>query len=128
MDERQEQPRPKVVEKLEARRETHRSRSRAYRIAFAAAGTLVLLAGLVMLVTPGPAFVLIPIGLAMLSLEFLWAERLLDRSLEQARIAQEKAARATLRQRILGGLATVLAVAACVLAVLWWDIPLLPDG
>ena len=121
-------PRPKLIERLEARRETHRRRSRAYRIGFAVVGVVVLLAGLVMLVTPGPAFVLIPIGLAMLSLEFLWAERLLERSLEQAAAAQEKAARTTRSQRILGGLATALAVAACVLAVLWWDIPVLPDG
>jgi uncharacterized protein (TIGR02611 family) len=121
-------PRPKLIERLEARRETHRRRSRVYRIGFAAVGVVVLLAGLVMLVTPGPAFVLIPIGLAMLSLEFLWAERLLERSLEQARIAQEKAAQTTPTQRILGGLAAALAVAACVLAVLWWDIPVLPDG
>jgi uncharacterized protein (TIGR02611 family) len=121
-------PRPKLIERLEARRETHRRRSRVYRIGFAAVGVVVLLAGLVMLVTPGPAFVLIPIGLAMLSLEFLWAERLLERSLEQAAAAQEKAAQTTRTQRILGAVAAALAVAACVLAVLWWDIPVLPDG
>ena len=81
-----------------------------------------------MLVTPGPAFVLIPIGLAMLSLEFVWAEQLLEKSLEQAQIAQEKAAQTTRTQRILVAIATALAIAACVLAVLWWDIPLLPDN
>jgi uncharacterized protein (TIGR02611 family) len=121
-------PRPKLIEKLEARRATHRERGRLFRIGFGVAGALVLLGGLVMLVTPGPAFVLIPIGLAMLSLEFVWAEQLLERSLEQAQIAQEKAAQTTRTQRILGAIATLLAIAACVLAVLWWDIPLLPDG
>ena len=45
-----------------------------------------------MLVTPGPAFVLIPIGLAMLALEFNWAERLLEKALEQAEKARVKAA------------------------------------
>jgi uncharacterized protein (TIGR02611 family) len=126
--EEQRRPRPKLIEKLEARRETHRERSRLFRIGFGIVGMLVLLGGLVMLVTPGPAFVLIPIGLAMLSLEFVWAERLLEKSLEQAQIAQEKAAQATRTQRILAGIATALAVAACVLAILWWDIPLLPDN
>jgi uncharacterized protein (TIGR02611 family) len=121
-------PRPKLVEKLEARRATHRERSRPFRIAFGAVGLVVLVAGLVMLVTPGPAFVLIPIGLAMLSMEFVWAERLLDRSLEQAAAAQEKAAQTSRTQRILAAVATFLAVAACVLAVLWWDIPILPDN
>jgi uncharacterized protein (TIGR02611 family) len=124
MEERR--PRPKLIEKLEARRATHRERSRLFRIAFGIVGVLVLVAGLVMLVTPGPAFVLIPIGLAMLSLEFVWAERLLEKSLEQAQIAQEKAAQTTGTQRILAGIATVLAIAAIGLAWVWWDIPLLP--
>jgi uncharacterized protein (TIGR02611 family) len=123
-----ERPRPKLVQKLEARRADHIQRGLFYRILFAVAGVTVLLAGLVMLVTPGPAFVLIPIGLAMLSLEFVWAERLLEKSLEQAQIAQQKASQTTRTQRILAAIATVLAIAACVLAVIWWDIPLLPDG
>jgi uncharacterized protein (TIGR02611 family) len=121
-------PRPKLIERLEARRATHRERHPLFRIAFGAGGALVLLAGIVMLVTPGPAFVLIPVGLAMLSMEFVWAERLLGKSLEQAAIAQEKAAQTTRTQRILAAIATLLAIAAIVLAILWWDIPLLPDG
>jgi uncharacterized protein (TIGR02611 family) len=124
MEERR--PRPKLIEKLEAQRATHRERGRLFRIGFGIAGMLVLLGGLVMLVTPGPAFVLIPVGLAMLSLEFVWAERLLEKSLEQAQIAQEKAAQTTRTQRILAGIATVLAIAAIGLAWVWWDIPLLP--
>jgi uncharacterized protein (TIGR02611 family) len=124
MEERR--PRPKLIEKLEARRATHRERNRLFRIGFGIVGILVLLGGLVMLVTPGPAFVLIPIGLAMLSLEFVWAERLLEKSLEQAQIAQEKAAQTTRTQRILAGIATALAIAAIGLAWYWWDIPLLP--
>jgi uncharacterized protein (TIGR02611 family) len=125
MEERR--PRPKLIEKLEARRATHRDRGRLYRIGFAIVGAAILIGGVIMLVTPGPAFVLIPIGLAMLSLEFVWAEKLLERSLEQAQIAQAKAAQTTRTQRILVGIATALAVAACVLALLWWDIPVLPD-
>jgi uncharacterized protein (TIGR02611 family) len=124
---RERRPRPKLIQRLEAQRDSHRERNRLFRIAFGLAGALVLLAGLVMLVTPGPAFVLIPIGLAMLSMEFVWAERLLDRSLVQAQIAQEKAARTTPTQRVLAAISLVLAIAACVLAVLWWDIPILPD-
>ena len=126
--ESERRPRPKLIEKLEARRATHRERGRLFRIGFGVVGLLVLLGGIVMLVTPGPAFVLIPIGLAMLSLEFVWAEQLLERSLEHAQVAQEKAAQTTRAQRILAAIATVLAIAACLLAVLWWDIPLLPDS
>src|SRR5262245_6873391 len=121
-------PRPKLIERLELRRATHRERHLLFRFAFGMTGVLILTAGLIMLVTPGPAFVLIPIGLAMLSMEFVWAERLLDKSLEQAAKAQQKAAETTTAQRVLAAIATLLAIAACGLAVLWWDIPLLPDS
>ena len=124
--ESERRPRPKLIEKLEARRATHRERGRLFRIGFGVVGALVLLGGVIMLVTPGPAFVLIPIGLAMLSLEFVWAERLLEKSLEQAQMAQEKAAQTTRTQRILAAIATVLGVAAFALAWIWWDIPIIP--
>jgi uncharacterized protein (TIGR02611 family) len=122
--ESERRPRPKLIQRLEARRAMHRARHPV----FGASGALVTLIGVIMLVTPGPAFVLIPIGLAMLSMEFVWAERLLDKSLEQAAVAQEKAAETTRTQRILAAIATLLAIAAAVLAILWWDVPLLPDG
>ena len=121
-------PRHKLIERLELRRAVHRERHPLFRIAFGIGGVIVTLAGVIMLVTPGPAFVLIPIGLAMLSMEFVWAERLLVKSLEQAAVAQEKAAQTTRTQRILAAIATLLAIAATVLAVLWWDVPLLPDN
>ena len=35
----------------------------------------LLLAGLAMLVLPGPAFVVIPAALAILAMEFVWARR-----------------------------------------------------
>ena len=118
--------RPKLIQKLDARRADHIQRGIFYRIVFGIAGAIVLIGGLVMLVTPGPAFVLIPIGLAMLSFEFAWAERMLDRSLEQAAIAKEKAAQTSRRQRIFGVVAGVLAGAAAVAAAVVWDIPFLP--
>jgi uncharacterized protein (TIGR02611 family) len=40
-------------------------------------GSLILVAGIIMLVTPGPAFVVIPAGLAILATEFVFAQRLL---------------------------------------------------
>jgi tellurite resistance protein TerC len=45
----------------------------ARRIAIALVGSTVLLLGIIMIVTPGPAFVVIPLGLAILGLEFAWA-------------------------------------------------------
>jgi uncharacterized protein (TIGR02611 family) len=96
---------PPLVRKLLARREEHLSRSLAYRIAFGALGALILAAGIVMLVTPGPAFVFIPVGLAMLALEFKWAERLLIRALVQAERAREKAAAMSTARKVAGVLA-----------------------
>jgi uncharacterized protein (TIGR02611 family) len=124
--EREPRPRPKLVQKLDERRADHIQRGLFYRVVFGVAGAIVLIGGLVMLITPGPAFVLIPIGLAMLSFEFAWAERMLDRSLEQAAIAKEKAAQTSKRQRIFGFVAGALAAAAAVAAALVWDIPVLP--
>ena len=42
-------------------------------------GGTVLLIGIIMLVTPGPAVVVIPIGLAILATEFAWARRYKDK-------------------------------------------------
>jgi uncharacterized protein (TIGR02611 family) len=128
MAEEQRRPRPKLIERLEAQRATHRERHPLIRVGFGFSGAVITLAGVIMLVTPGPAFVLIPVGLAMLSMEFVWAERLLGKSLEQAAIAQEKAAQTTRTQRIMAAIAGLLAIAAFVLAILWWDVPLLPDN
>jgi len=45
----------------------------AKRIAVGIVGGSVLLVGVAMIVLPGPAFVVIPAGLAILSIEFAWA-------------------------------------------------------
>ena len=42
------------------------------------AGFTLLGAGIVMLVTPGPGWLVIAMGLALLAAEFLWARRLLQ--------------------------------------------------
>src|ERR1700720_948316 len=43
------------------------------------AGFTLLLAGVVMLVTPGPGWLVILLGLGLLAAEFVWARRLMDR-------------------------------------------------
>ena len=116
----------RMKERLAERRESHLQRGRFYRIGVTIVGATVTLAGLAMLVTPGPAFVVIPIGLAILALEFTWAERMLDRALDHADIAARKAAEASRLQRVLGAIAAALAIAAAVTAWLIWEIPLIP--
>ena len=55
----------------------------ARRIAVAVAGATVLIVGIVMVFAPGPAFVFIPVGLAILGLEFAWARTWLRRLREK---------------------------------------------
>ena len=45
----------------------------ARRIAVAVIGGTIVLAGIAMVVLPGPAIVVIPLGLGVLGLEFAWA-------------------------------------------------------
>jgi tellurite resistance protein TerC len=45
----------------------------ARRIAVALVGGTVLALGIALIVLPGPALVVIPVGLAILGLEFAWA-------------------------------------------------------
>ena len=50
------------------------------RVVVAVVGITILLVGVALLVLPGPAFIVIPIGLAVLALEFEWARRALRRA------------------------------------------------
>jgi tellurite resistance protein TerC len=56
----------------------------ARRIVVAVVGFTVLMIGIAMMVLPGPAFIVIPIGLGILGLEFAWARRWLKRAKERA--------------------------------------------
>jgi uncharacterized protein (TIGR02611 family) len=119
-------PEPKLVRKLRARQREHKRRGRLYRAGFVLLGLVILAVGIAMLALPGPAFVVIPVGLAILSLEFEWAERLLEHALIKGEQARRKAAAASPAQKALSTAAVACAVAAAVAATLLWDIPLLP--
>ena len=49
----------------------------AKRLVVMVIGFTILAAGVAMIVLPGPAIVVIPIGLAVLATEFIWARKLL---------------------------------------------------
>jgi tellurite resistance protein TerC len=51
----------------------------AKRVIVIVVGTTVLVLGIAMIALPGPAVVVIPIGLSVLATEFLWARRLLNK-------------------------------------------------
>ena len=56
----------------------------AKRIVVAVIGGTVTLIGIALIVLPGPAFVVIPIGLSILATQFLWARRFLRKAREMA--------------------------------------------
>jgi tellurite resistance protein TerC len=51
----------------------------AKRLIVIVLGFTVLLIGIAMIALPGPAFIVIPLGLAILASEFVWARRLLSK-------------------------------------------------
>jgi uncharacterized protein (TIGR02611 family) len=57
----------------------HTTYRMARRIVVAVVGGTLVLVGVVMIVAPGPAFVVIPLGLGVLAIEFSWAKRWLER-------------------------------------------------
>jgi tellurite resistance protein TerC len=54
------------------------------RVIVSVVGATVLLIGVALLVLPGPAFIVIPVGLAILATEYAWARRWLKRAREMA--------------------------------------------
>ncbi len=50
----------------------------ARRLIVIVIGFTVLAAGVAMIALPGPAVVVIPVGLAILATEFIWAKKLLN--------------------------------------------------
>jgi uncharacterized protein (TIGR02611 family) len=52
---------------------------RLRKIVYSVLGVTTLLVGIVMIVLPGPAIIVIPLGLAILASEYAWARRILRR-------------------------------------------------
>ena len=50
------------------------------KLVIAIIGGTVLLIGVALIVLPGPAFIVIPVGLAILATEFAWARRAVTRA------------------------------------------------
>ena len=119
-------PKPTMVERMRAQREVHAERPLYLRVLIAIAGFTLLLAGLAMLVLPGPALAVIPVALAILSLEFAWAARWLEKAIEQAEKAKQTAKETSRAQRIAVAVAIALAVVAAVTASILWEIPIVP--
>jgi len=62
-----------------------RTIGQAKRLIVIVFGFTVLIAGVAMIMLPGPAVIVIPIGLAILATEYIWARKLLDMVKERIR-------------------------------------------
>jgi len=69
------------------------------RIAVTVVGFAVLLAGVAMLVLPGPGIVVIIAGLAILATEYVWAERMLAEAKRRATQAKDAVTRKNKQER-----------------------------
>ncbi len=56
-----------------------RTVKQAKRIVVIVIGYTILFIGIALMVLPGPAFIVIPVGLGILATELVWARRLVDR-------------------------------------------------
>ena len=84
------------------------------RLARMSLGTLLLLAGIIMLALPGPGWLTIAAGLAVLAKDVAWAERMLER----VRRRLPEGADGEVDRRVVVG-SIILAVVA-VAASIWW--------
>lgn len=86
---------------------------RALRAVWLAAAVVVVVVGLAMTVLPGPATIVIPVGLAMLAVRFRWAQSALHTMIDRGVRAQRRVAKASPVARTTG---IALGVAIVVLA------------
>jgi uncharacterized protein (TIGR02611 family) len=108
-----------VAGRLRAFMRAHRLLNTTWRIGVFTVGAAVLAAGLVMMVTPGPGWAAIFIGLAILATEFAWAQRVLSRAKRAAERAKDKALDPRVRRRnAIIAIALGLAGAAAIVAYL----------
>ncbi len=116
-----------TIQKLQERKRRHRQRPAVVRWGVVVLGVLITLAGIVMTgPVPGPGVLVIPVGLALLALEFAWAENLLEQAVVWAENAKAKAADRSQGEKVASGIAIAAGIAAFVTAAILWDIPLLP--
>ena len=118
--------RHRLLEGIRERRQRHLERNRFLRIGFAFFGFIVVLAGVAMLVLPGPGLLVIAVGLGILALEFAWAERLLERTVDRLEDAADHVKEAPRWQQLLLAAASAVAAVGMVALVLFWDIPYVP--
>jgi uncharacterized protein (TIGR02611 family) len=108
-----------AAERLRERRERNRRRPLVVRAAIVIAGFAALGGGALLLVLPGPGIPLVAAGLGLLSLEFRWAEALLQFVLRRtARVRPRKRS-----HRIAATVVMVAALAASLTIAVLFGVP-----
>lgn len=121
------EPRHPALERLQSWKERHAKRGRISRWAVVAAGFVLTVVGIAIIPVPGPwSFPLIVVGLALLALEFEWAENFLERTVIRAEAAKFAAAAASPLQKALGVIVFCAGLAGVAAAFIVFDVPVLP--
>ena len=107
-------PRLDLLHRFRARMHRHPVTSLLTKVVVTVVGVSVVVAGFVMMVTPGPGLVTVLLGLAILATEFTWAEALLAtarrKAHDAARAAREMDPAVRRRRLLLTGVAVLVVV------------------
>lgn len=105
----------RAAERCRARMRRNKVLNTTWRVFVFVIGIVVILAGVVMLVTPGPGWLAIVAGFAILASEFMWARHALRKAKGVAIAAKEKALDPRVRRRnqLLLLAASMVLVACC---------------
>ncbi len=104
-------------QRLRRRIRRNRTLDTTWRIGVFVVGVLFVVAGLIMFVAPGPGWLTIILGLAILATEFAWAHRILQWTKQKAHEASAKALDPRVRKR---NLLVGAAVVTILVAAGWW--------
>lgn len=95
----------------------YRGQGPVFRVLWVVAGITIVIVGLAMTIFPGPAIIVLPVGMAMLAAEFAWAGRLLNVGIERGVDAKRAVQAAPRAAKRLGMVAVLLVVGAVVTLV-----------
>ena len=109
--------RPEWLERLRLKIARNKALELVYRLVVLAIGSVILLAGVAMLVFPGPGWAAIVLGLLILATEFRWAEILLE---PLQRLINKLASRAKDPQARAENIVFVLVAVIAIALALWW--------
>lgn len=118
------EPRP-AIKSLRRRKERHKQRSKLYRVPFALAGAMIIVAGIALSLPgiPGPGLLVIAVGLGMLALEFDRAERLFEKIIDRVEDAREQT---SVWQQVALAVVGLAIGVGYVVAALMFELPYLP--